>query len=94
MTRSRKMRKCRYLGNDRVFKPLGVPRCELEEVVVSSEELEALRLCNYEGCSQIQAAEKMHISRGSLQRDLASGATKILEAILHNKVLVVKGEDD
>ncbi len=94
MPRNRKMRNCRYLGSDRVFKPLGVPGCELGEVVISSEELEALRLCRYEGCNQIEAAQKMHISRGTLQRDLSAGAKKIMEAILHNKVLVVKGEDD
>ncbi len=93
MPRNRKIRKCRYLGKDRVFKPLGFPGCELGEVVISSEEFEALRLCDYEGYSQIEAAEKMNISRGTLQRDLASGSKKILEAILNNNLLIIKGDE-
>lgn len=45
------------------FKPSGVPISELEEVSLSFEELEAIRLTGLEGLYQESAAEKMGISR-------------------------------
>jgi predicted DNA-binding protein (UPF0251 family) len=45
------------------YKPFGVPMRELESVVMSMEEYEALRLADYENLTHEKAAEKMNISR-------------------------------
>ena len=60
---------------------------QLEETAVSLDEFEALRLCDYENLEQVEAGEKMGVSRGTIQRLLYKGRAKIVEAILSNKSL-------
>ncbi|GAG34461.1 unnamed protein product, partial [marine sediment metagenome] len=45
------------------FKPRGIPLAALEEVVLTVDEFEALRLADLQGLYQAQAAEKMDVSR-------------------------------
>jgi predicted DNA-binding protein (UPF0251 family) len=45
------------------FKPRGIPLVDLEEIALSLDELEAMRLADYEGLYQEQASSKMNISR-------------------------------
>ena len=63
---------------------------ESEKIYLETDEFEAVRLCDYEGNNQIEAAEKMHISRGTVQRLLNSARSKIIESLLQDKVLVIK----
>ena len=44
------------------FKPRAIPMKDLEEICLELDEFEAIRLRNYEGLYQEQAAEKMQIS--------------------------------
>ena len=92
MPRRRKNRNCRMLDDDIHFKPCGIPRTELENVTLELDEFEALRLCDYDGLNQIQAAEVMEVSRGTVQRLLISGRKKLVDAILNTKDLVIKGD--
>ena len=94
MPRCKKQRCCRILENERVFKPIGIPMVELESVEIEIDELEAIRLCDYEGKSQIETAELMQISRGTVQRILNSGRKKILDALLHQKAIKLKNTGD
>ena len=82
------------IENERVFKPIGIPMVELESVEIEIDELEAIRLCDYEGKSQIETAELMQISRGTVQRILNSGRKKILDALLHQKAIKLKNTGD
>lgn len=54
------------------------------------EELEALRLCDYEGFYQNKAAELMEISRATFQRILHSARKKVINAILSKKEIHIK----
>ena len=54
------------------FKPAGIPLRVLEEVCLSVEEAEAIRLKDLEGLDQEQCAEGMNISRPTFQRVLGS----------------------
>ena len=58
------------------FKPAGIPLRNLEEVCLSVEEAEALRLKELEELEQERGAEKMNISRQTFQRILASARQK------------------
>jgi len=89
MPRRRKNRNCRVLDGDRSFKPVGIPRMELESVELKLDEFEALRLCDYDGLSQIEAGESMEISRGTIQRLLLSGRKKIVDALLNSKEIIL-----
>ncbi len=90
MPRCKKRRFCRRLSNEKLFIPFGEHFSELNKVVIELDEFEAIRLCDYDNKSQIQASEEMGVSRGTLQRLLQSGRKKILDAFLHSKSIVVK----
>ncbi len=73
------------------FKPAGIPLRALEEVIVSVEEAEAIRLKDIKGMDQEQCAERMHISRPTFQRVLESARRKIAEALLNGKAIRIEG---
>ncbi len=89
MPRKCKHRNCRRLDGERNFKPSGIPARELETVELKLDEFEALRLCDYDGMSQIEAAEAMGISRGTVQRLLLSGRKKVVDVLLNTKELIL-----
>jgi len=73
------------------FKPAGIPLRSLEEIRLSVEEAEALRLKDLEGLEQEQGAEKMNISRPTFQRVLASARKKMADALLNGKAIRIEG---
>lgn len=86
--------KCRRIANVpgiTYFKPAGIPLGELEEVVLSLEEAEALRLKELEGLEQERGAEKMNVSRPTFQRILASARNKVADAVLNGKAIRIEG---
>jgi len=64
---------------------------ELDVMVVTHEELEAIRLIDYLGLEQEAAAQRMGVSRKALSGDLKSGRRKIADAILHGKAIRIEG---
>jgi uncharacterized protein len=94
MPRKCKQRNCRRLDGNRNFKPSGIPASDLEKIVLNLDEFEALRLCDYDGLSQIEAGEAMEISRGTIQRLLISGRKKIVDVLLHSKELILVNEEN
>lgn len=91
MARPQKCRRVESLPNITYFKPAGIPLRELDEVTISIEEAEALRLKELEGLEQEQGAEKMNISRPTFQRVLASARQKVADAILNGKAVRIEG---
>ncbi len=75
----------------RYFKPIGVPRRELCEVVLSVDEYEAIRLADGEGLYHEQAAALMNISRPTFGRILQSARRKIAEALVNGKAIRIEG---
>ncbi len=76
-----------------VFKPAGTPLKDLELVRLYHDELEALHLCDGEGLTQEEAGERIGVSRGTVQRLVASGRKKVIDAIVAGRALVVEVED-
>jgi len=73
------------------FKPTGIPMRDLEEVVLTFDEIEAIRLADAEGLYQEQVAEQMKISRPTVGRILASARQKIAEALVQGKAIRMDG---
>lgn len=73
------------------YKPRGVPLRHLEEVKLSHDELEALRLADYQGMDQIKAAKKMKISQSTFQRILTSARKKASEGLVEGKAIRIEG---
>jgi uncharacterized protein len=76
-----------------VFKPAGTPLTELEQVPLHHDELEALRLCDGEGLTQEQAGAQMGVSRGTVQRLVAIGRKKVIDAIVVGQALVMTRDE-
>ena len=62
----------------------------LEEVVLAKEEMEAIKLKDFDGLEQTEAAEKMKTSQSTYQRILSSARAKIAEAIVKGKALRIE----
>ena len=91
MSRPQKCRRVEFIPNATYFKPAGIPLRDLEEVRMSIEEAEALRLKDMEGLEQEQGAEKMNVSRPTFQRVLASARQKMADALLNGKAIRIEG---
>ncbi len=73
------------------FIPEGVPISG--EVLLSVEELEAIRLSDFEGLDQEAAANLMEVSRQTYGRILARARQSISEALITGKALKIEGGD-
>ncbi len=73
------------------FKPLGVKGPELEQVQLSLDEFEALRLADYQSLSHEAAAEEMGISRTTFTRLIEKTRKKIASFIIQGKLLAIEG---
>jgi uncharacterized protein len=85
---------CRKIGgvpDINYYKPKGIPSSFLEEVVLTLDEFEAIRLADCEGLYQEQAANKMDISRQTFGRIIDSARGKIADALIHGKALKIEG---
>jgi rubrerythrin len=61
-------------------------------VRLTLEEYEAIRLADYEGLYQEQAAERMNVSRATFGRAIAQARAKIARALVLGLALVIEGE--
>lgn len=73
------------------FKPFGIPRSKTGEVVLQYDEYEAIRLLDYEGLLQEEAAEWMNVSRPTLTRIYAKARQTVARAFVEGKSLVIEG---
>ena len=73
------------------FKPAGLQRRLLDEVSLTLDEIEAIRLADLESNYQEQVAEKMNVSRQTVGRILASAHKKIAEALVLGKAIRLEG---
>ena len=73
------------------FKPVGIPYRTLEEVCLSVEEAEAIRLKDLVGLEQSECAKRMNISRPTFHRVLAAARGKLADALLNGKAIRIEG---
>jgi predicted DNA-binding protein (UPF0251 family) len=71
------------------FKPCGLRRNSLERMVLDIDEMEAIRLSDFEGLYQQECADRMGISRTTFSRLIESAHRKIADALLHNKAISI-----
>ncbi|MGE9292630.1 MAG: DUF134 domain-containing protein [Puniceicoccales bacterium] len=70
-----------------VFKPRGVPTCELQMVVLEPDELEALRLADVERLHHEEAGARMGISRATFGRILERARGKTARALIEGHAI-------
>jgi predicted DNA-binding protein (UPF0251 family) len=92
--RKRQKRQIGFLPDVVCYKPCGKRGSTLERILLGHDELEALRLADYEGLYQEECAERMGISRSTFSRILQSAHKKVADALLHGKLLMIKDDDE
>jgi predicted DNA-binding protein (UPF0251 family) len=91
MVRPRLCRRVRSNPEINYFKPRGIPLAQLEEIILSVEDFEAIRLKDFEGLDQEECAKKMSISQPTFHRLLLSARKKIADAIVNGKAIKIEG---
>jgi predicted DNA-binding protein (UPF0251 family) len=91
MGRQPRWRRVDFLPQVTYFKPGGVPLARLQEVRLSIEEAEAVRLKDVEGLGQDDCAQRMSVSRTTFARILLSARQKMADALLNGKAIRIEG---
>ena len=89
--RPKKERWVRCDTNERCFRPKCKKTKELEGVILSLDEFEAMRLSYLEGLKQEEVADKMKIHRSTISRILASAHQKVTDALVNLKAIKIEG---
>lgn len=88
MPRPRKCRMVGFVPDNQCFHP---QLSNNDEVVLSIEEVEAIRLSDYLEMEQDVAAESMNVSRGTFQRIINAARKKMGDALVHGKTIRIDG---
>jgi predicted DNA-binding protein (UPF0251 family) len=74
-----------------LFKPAGIPASGLEEIIITMDELESLRLADLEGQYHEKAAARMGVSRQTFGNILESARRKTAEGLVNGRALRIQG---
>ena len=91
MPRRKQFRKVSQEPVISIFKPAGIPAKELDEISITVDEFEAIRLADFEGLNQRDASDAMHVSQPTFNRILTSARKKIAKTIVRGIVLRIEG---
>ncbi len=86
--------KCRFIQNlpeESFFNPTVDDLDIIEQVIISFDELEALRLADLEGLSQAESAEIMGISRSTFGRIIEKARKNSADALINKKKIFIMG---
>ena len=89
MPRPRIRRRIGFAPGVTYFRPRGAVK--LDESLLTMDELEAVRLNDYEELDQEKAAKKMGISQPTFHRLLLSARRKIADALVNGKAIRIEG---
>ena len=92
MSRPKKCRRIGFIPQNECFTPCGMEGRGSGEVVLTIEELEAVRLADLERLDQNACAEQMGISRGTFQRIIGSARQKVADALVNARVIRIDSD--
>ncbi len=76
---------------ERCFRPQCKSKSELEGVILTLDEFEAMRLSYLEGYEQGKIAKQMKIHQSTISRILASAHKKVTDALVNIKAIRIEG---
>ncbi len=91
--RPRKKRLIRSNPLTRFYKPRGIPLRDMKIVRLKDEEWEAIKLADYKGLDQEEAARLMGISRPTFSRLISSARKVVASALIEGAALEIGGGD-
>jgi uncharacterized protein len=89
-------KKCRWVETEpgvTFFKPRGIPLRALQQIVITVDELEAMRLADFLEMTQEEVAQRMQVSRPTVTRMLSRAHRAVAEALVHGKAICIQGGD-
>jgi len=89
--RPKKIRWIRYIPKERCFKPLCRPLSKLEQVCLTLDEFEAIRLVDLEELKHEEAAKVLKISRPTFTRIITNAHKKISDSLVNIKAIRIQG---
>ena len=75
------------------FKPRGIPLRSLQQIVITVDELEAMRLADFLEMTQEEVAQRMQVSRPTVTRMLSRAHQAVAEALVYGKAICIQGGD-
>lgn len=87
-------KQCRRVGRDpdvTYFKPAGIAKSDLDEVLMNVDEYEAIRLKDLDGLGQEESSKRMEVSQPTFHRIILSARKKIADAIVNGKSIRIEG---
>jgi len=92
MVKPRKKRNVLYPPWMHVFGPHGYNvRQGIQDVILTIDEYESIRLADHENLKQEEAAARMNISRPTFTRLVDSARKKIADAMVNGKIIRIEG---
>ena len=91
MVRPKKDRLVAFNPKINYFKPRGIPVLDLDEVCLTVDEREAIRLADLLGLSHADAGERMGVSRATFGRIIQRARKVMADAIINGKAVRVEG---
>jgi predicted DNA-binding protein (UPF0251 family) len=89
-------KKCRWVETVpgvTYFKPRGIPLRSLQQIVITVDELEAMRLADFLEMTQEEVAQRMQVSRPTVTRMLSRAHRAVAEALVNGKAICIQGGD-
>ena len=91
MARPSKKRIVGFNPNVKYFKPRGIPMSELEEITLTVDECEALRLADSMGLSHEDAGQEMGVSRATFGRIIQKARKRLADALVKGQAIRIEG---
>jgi len=91
MVRPKKHRFVTFDPNISYFKPRGIPMQNLEEVRLTIDEGEAMRLADLLGVSHEEAGRRMGVSRATFGRIVQKARKTVADALINGKAINIEG---
>ncbi|MFY9944172.1 MAG: DUF134 domain-containing protein [Desulfobacterales bacterium] len=91
MVRPQKNRIVAFNPSISYFKPRGIPMIDLEEVRLTVDEREAIRLADLLGMSHEEAGRQMGVSRATFGRIVQNARRAVADALISGKAINVEG---
>ena len=91
MVRPQKDRMVAFNPEISYFKPRGIPMIDLEEVCLTVDQREAIRLSDLLGMSHEDAGRRMGVSRATFGRIIQRARNAVADALINGKAINVEG---
>ena len=91
MVRPQKHRRVAFNPEISYFKPRGIPMFDLEEVRLTVDQREAIRLSDLMGMSHEDAGRRVGVSRATFGRIIQQARKAVADALINGKAINVEG---